>query len=1456
VASNIQIVGNINNSSTVSRYNTADTALIVSSTLQGSFDVNTDYIEQYIYDAGGNLLDVNYNYKSFYLPSESYLNSSDGSLPIIEIDPIMDLQNTGYQTGEFKTQYNLFQNIISDSSAGLFIKEISSDRTEIRAASTTISDADLQNQANTLINEIISSQYVVDYLLNFGNNNNFLVINSMLSGSEVFFKLYEPLPSNIDIKSSFWVVKEKVNPYQFDINLDKYIIAPAAPKLRGPNFNIDIPSQNNVATSYQNYNNLINSLQSIKSNSYYKLLNLVTSQSISINVDYTDYSNFSFFGSAKVRLTNFYNKVKQIEDYNSIISIYTPLSGSNPSTQLEITTYKSNITNIISQFDGYESYLYFESSSYAWPKTSSTKPYILQSTSSADTWYQNRLSIAAFYDIQNQNTLTNLTPSFILDDDNNSHYISFINMIGQYFDNIWIYIKAITDVSVANNNPKQGISKDLVYSSLQSLGIKLYNSVGNEEVDLFLVGANTGSTDFDNNFTPTGSFLNNIPKSELLAETYKRIYHNLPLLLKSKGTARGLQTFISTFGITGSILNIKEYGGNTKGQLLKGYNNDKIRIVSNTITGSVLSPLTSLQTQTTTASLFTNEDEHYVDISFSPQNQINTYLSASIAAAAPTWSLDDFIGDPRNLNENSYSDLNRERSYYMSPFTSQYMDYAGFIRLVQFFDNSLFKMLADFVPARASLSTGITIESPILERNKWSYAKPDTTSKIDILDAVYIGPKANTEYTTLYDGLENNKQAYYDGNITGSTYDVYKQWTELNYNPYALSYANAILPAPNGNGNIIIPTSDIYRFNHTDFNALLNNVTASRISLTRKELELIPYSTLKLTSSAYLQDSYEDLRSYQTSRHKGSKLTSQLYNIYTAGDISYGKTAVVDQQTIKFGWVKNIGYNNLNFYDKTQIDLKYLVDPSGSLTELSKHNYNLFEVQNIFKSGTPVIVSISDPLQPSNQRSLDGNKNIWKGGFSYDPILYRELNETLYFIFDNSIGSSQQPIGVKAFCDNFYEYDSYDPKAVDPSTPANNIGGNGIKGYYYRINGSYSDTTGISMASSTYDMTTWPYRTSSYPGLNSGSWGNIPTPDGDRARNGYVYAFDLLDFSNTNAGYNLEPDPNTYQSNGTIHYYKVPRTSTYTISGSFRFGFLGHDYPPHFSPFKVAGIIEKTTTPSNDSSWTYLANTTASNLNSAGSDATFDSTVNGFKFDGDMPNFFNFSLNVNLTSNLTAGEYIRFRFYIIDPYDGFNKISNHWNVMQFKLNEGKQGYFEIYDNNTSVTRYITTGSFGQVPSLFTLGTTNVSNDTLIFNSAATQFFYSSSFSPTAPTNLNYTPIVDNFSLEVGDLIRLGSFDSPASEYHEVRSGSYSSGQYRFVLGSAVTKFDNNNFAILRPKPDETSVILNYKKQPGQTSQTLLIPSNIDLVVKENVANVASQLYTTIGTNNNLGGGNF
>ena len=1035
MANNIQIVGTILNSTLINRYSNNDLRLLSSTEIQENFGDVNDYIEYYIYDISGNLLNISYDYKDFKLPSNigitppsnqstsnttnsipstdigivSNTNSQTGSLyPIIEIDPVKDLQNNGYSSGEFTVRYNFFQNKISSPSAELFIKEISSNRTEISVVSTILTNSELEEKFNTLFNEIDQSNYFVDYLINFGENQQVLAVNIALnrldSGYEILFKLYEPLPDNITTKTSLWVVDEKVDPYVFNINLDTLITEAPGPKLRGPNFSIPIQQQGTISTSYQTYDSLLNNLQSIQSSSYGKILNLLTTQSIDINVDYTNFSEFSFFGSVNERLGNFYTKVKQIEDYNNLINIYTPNVATTSSLQLEISLSKNAINDIISKFDGFEYYLYFESSSFAWPKTNSTLPYSLASTSSAELWFNNYISLATLYDENNVNHLKNAVPSYIIDDPNNNQYLVFLDMMGQYFDNIWIFLKSITDVNLANNNLEEGVSKDLVYHVLKSYGIKLYNAQGGEDLDKFLIGSNTGSANFDNNFSPTGSYLNNIPRKDLLAEAYKRIYHNLPYLVKNKGTVKGIEGLITTFGITGSILNTKEFGGGNKSSILKGYNNEKVRIINNPITGSVLSPFISLQQPPTSSLEFIDDDLHYLDVSFSPQTQIDTYISGAIASNNPTFSLDDYIGDPRQQYENVYSDLETQQKLYFETgvtgypaFTGSNMDYNGFIRLIQFFDNALFKMIADFVPARTSLSTGITINSPVLERNKISYAKPLANNQ-EVFDAVYNAPQITPEYDFLYDNLGGDKAAFYNGELSGSNIDLYnKYFLPNNFNPYLLPTSS-------------LTPGDLNKFDHSDFNVLLNNVKENRISLIKKEIEYTFDNTGSLNnriilSPAQLQDYYDSLISHVNSRYAGTKVSSATYNTYTQGDNSFGKTAAIDSQVRKIGLFTQISTSSF-FPNKNGVLLKYLVDEFGNLTELNQQNIHWEEIQRTFKSGDISSISLFDNKKYGNQKSTDGNKRIFNSGYLYSPIFYFKACSNNTASFQNLEGTN------------------------------------------------------------------------------------------------------------------------------------------------------------------------------------------------------------------------------------------------------------------------------------------------------------------------------------------------------------------------------------------------------------------------------------------------------------------
>jgi hypothetical protein len=563
--------------------NAEDIALIKNFNIYSNFGSPETYAEYHIYDSQ-NLIFSNLNYTNYSVlnnPSQAGLdNDSIDSISEIDLKIISDLENNGINEGILNIIYLFFKKKFGSSPFNkFFIKEISSDRTELRLFSNSILPEDVTNGYTNYSSDKANNAHFNDYRLNFGENNLFIAVNFLTeidpSGNlNLLVKLYEPLPLQFDIKSELWIIEEAANALGYNvefpfepIEFDDKIF------LKGPNLNIDLLDQINNSTTYKNYDNLV---LTTSTSSLNQLKSLLEDKSVQINVDYESYSNFIKFSSVKARLNNFYSKVKSIEGYRNDINSITTILGPTTSSIYYSSSLKileDKVTDLIENLDGYEYFLYFESSSYAWPKTN-LNPVILSPTGSliTQTWFNTQLSSSIIYDNQNRDYLVYTIPEYLRTDIDNGVYLDFVEMIGQHFDNIFIYLKSITDKLISDNRLTAGVAQDLTAEVLKSLGLKIYqNNFTIENLYASFLGVNpnlslqlTGSELITTYVTASisGSLSSSIvPIDNLNKSIYKRLYHNLPYLLKKKGTVEGLKTLINLYGIPNTLLKINEYGG-------------------------------------------------------------------------------------------------------------------------------------------------------------------------------------------------------------------------------------------------------------------------------------------------------------------------------------------------------------------------------------------------------------------------------------------------------------------------------------------------------------------------------------------------------------------------------------------------------------------------------------------------------------------------------------------------------------------------------------------------------------------------------------------------------------------------------------------------------------------------------------------------------------------------------
>jgi hypothetical protein len=232
---------------------------------------------------------------------------------------------------------------------------------------------------------------------------------------------------------------------------------------------------------------------------------------------------------------------------------------------------------LVGGFDPFETWLYNESTSSLtthgvsgsfiagqgtfaltpYPKRLINGQYVNHHTtgSLADNWYLSASNSATTFDEQNPHQLLKSIPQYIREDSNNSEYEIFVNMIGQHFDILWSYANSLTHVYKLEENPKFGIDKDILVDIAKSQGWQLTNGHQASALYRYALG-----TDKNGNFASTGSLFS-AGDEALTGEVWRRIVNNLPYILKSRGTERGIRSLLNVYGIPQTLLSIREYGG-------------------------------------------------------------------------------------------------------------------------------------------------------------------------------------------------------------------------------------------------------------------------------------------------------------------------------------------------------------------------------------------------------------------------------------------------------------------------------------------------------------------------------------------------------------------------------------------------------------------------------------------------------------------------------------------------------------------------------------------------------------------------------------------------------------------------------------------------------------------------------------------------------------------------------
>lgn len=530
-------------------------------------DIESELVsELHIFSANGDFIGSAMN-------SKIHIDTTTKNI-FVDVREIFNLANI--TRGQYKLVFNLLYPVFgqpdrsdtTNSNWPVLLREVSPEKNELKLSVTT-NNLDKLQAFRDYVGTLNSVDLLNNLSINFGQNNIYKILNvkfDRTNPSIIYIKLYQPIDSSIQEFAKAWFSVELMDSYVDTVLLTTEVIASPTTTLKGPNFRIDSDGYSSQSTIYQSWDDLLDSDLPTSTN----IINSVLSgSSANLNIDYTDFANFVFYSRAEDRIEIFKSKLEQLESYTADNLVLTNSTASLASAVISnVTANESRKNKIITSFTPFENWLYnhgtgslfthgVSGSITPWPKRVVDNKYVNYSTTAsvAVTWYDTMIVSASMFDERNHNSLWWSIPEHFLMSNSNSDYVTFVNMVGEHFDTLYSYTKALTQIHERDEHPEVGASNNLLEFIAKSYGWDLQDTRQLSSLWLYKLGTDQSGSMFTSSNMPVNSH------ESQTHQIWKRTVNNLPYILKTKGTDRSVKALMSIYGIPQTLLSIKEYGG-------------------------------------------------------------------------------------------------------------------------------------------------------------------------------------------------------------------------------------------------------------------------------------------------------------------------------------------------------------------------------------------------------------------------------------------------------------------------------------------------------------------------------------------------------------------------------------------------------------------------------------------------------------------------------------------------------------------------------------------------------------------------------------------------------------------------------------------------------------------------------------------------------------------------------